>query len=155
MTTSQFKTWSYPRHGLHAADARAVTRDILRGWHVQGEPADDVTLVVSELMGNAVRHTLGPVVILTLTLGQGWVMVEVFDGSPLLPVATAVQHNGESGRGLHIIEALSLRSGARLAPAGKVMWAQISCPDAPPLPSPLRPPHDSPSHGCASASTDL
>ena len=66
--SNQVEDRSYPRRGLHAADARAATRDIMRSWHVTGEPADDVTLVVSELIGNAVRHAFGPVVILTLTL---------------------------------------------------------------------------------------
>lgn len=88
MSTSLVEVRSYRRRGPHLADARAATRDILRLWHVQGETVDDVTLVVSELIGNAVQHTVGPVVILTLTLSETMVMVEVVDSSLNVPVAS-------------------------------------------------------------------
>lgn len=35
--------------------------------------------------------------------------------------------DAEDGRGLRLVEALSVGSGARPEPAGKVMWAEIIC----------------------------
>jgi anti-sigma regulatory factor (Ser/Thr protein kinase) len=74
---------------------------------------DDVCLVASELVGNAVRHAIGPHGMpvscrLVLKLFADAVVVEVWD-----PVGGAVVRSrdagllSESGRGLAIVEALS------------------------------------------------
>lgn len=118
---------TYRRNTTNAGSARAAARAVLEAWHIHGEQADDVALVVSELIGNASRHTLGPVVILTLTLAETAVLVEVFDGGSVLPDSQASADDAESGRGLLMVAAVSVHSGAHLEGTGKIMWAEVLC----------------------------
>lgn len=92
--------------------ARRHTADVLIRWRV-AEMTDDVCLVASELVGNAVRHAVGPSGApvscrLVLKLFADAVVVEVWDPAD----GAVVRSSGddplsESGRGLAIVEALS------------------------------------------------
>lgn len=94
-----------------AAWARRHTADVLGRWGV-AEMTEDVCLVVSELVGNAVRHAVTPETAavscrLVLKLFVDVLAVEVWDPSPSI-VAPVVQNDplSESGRGLAIVEAV-------------------------------------------------
>ena len=86
---------------------------------------DDVRLVVSELAGNAVRHTNSP---FTVSLGQAdrAVFLSVLDGSPGTPALLAPELSDTGGRGVFIVDMLSDDWGVTAAPGGgKSVWASF------------------------------
>lgn len=88
--------------------------------------ADEVTLLVSELAANAVRHATTP---FTVSLGCDGrlVRVEVADGSPDLPVAQLPPVEAVAGRGLMIVDALAERWGVEPSASGKTVWFELTC----------------------------
>lgn len=107
--------------------------------------ADDVQLVASELVTNALRSTPDREIRVRLTREPGSVLLGVWDSSDELPMARPmaepsldelvpdpraleVGHDaGTGGRGLPIVEALSTRCGVdRTRPHGKWVWSRIS-----------------------------
>jgi len=90
--------------------------------------ADDVRLVVSELVANVVRHTRGGGVLrLHDERPGGPVLVEVEDSEIALPSTPAVD-GGPGGRGLRIVAQLAGRWGIRPTGHGKVVWAELAPP---------------------------
>ena len=110
-----------------AAVAREQTRTVLRSWRL---PAllDPLLLVVSELVGNAVRHGRPPVALRLRRTGPG-VRVEVHDedAASAPPGASALPDlASESGRGMFLVDAVSSESGVQQIPGdGKVVWAPV------------------------------
>ncbi|MET7514002.1 ATP-binding protein [Streptomyces sp. NPDC056656] len=115
--------------------ARKFTRGTLDGWDV-AERFDDVCLVVSELVTNALRHGLpsdtprsqDPPVRLHLMRWTSRLVCAVRDPSDESPVAreTDDDFNAESGRGLFLVDSFSDSWGWHpLAGTlnGKVVWA--------------------------------
>ena len=108
--------------------ARRFTADALRD--VQDDLVDDVELVVSELVTNALLHGAAPVV-LRLSVARDRVRVEVEDSGRELPVRMRQDGEAMTGRGLSLVARLS--SGWGVEPAGgrgKVVWAEVSEGDA-------------------------
>jgi serine/threonine-protein kinase RsbW len=107
--------------------ARRCTRQALAAWGL-GEIAGDAELVVSELMTNAVRATLGlsraAHVVLYLAADPGRLTLLVWDACAEPPVRRPHDADSAGGRGLEIVQALSDRWGTQ-APVrgGKVVWA--------------------------------
>ena len=122
-----------PRHRMdldsspHSpARARAMAADVVAELHL--EPiGDDLALVVSELVTNAIRYAAPPVEI-EIQADDHTVTVAVGDGSPGRPVAAAVGNDAEGGRGLALIDLLSEETGVRPRPPGKTVWAALSRP---------------------------
>ncbi|HSP37476.1 MAG TPA: GAF domain-containing protein [Frankiaceae bacterium] len=85
---------------------------------------DDAELAVAELVTNALLHAAPPVS-LRILCGGDLVRVEVADGSRSAPVRGRADVASMTGRGLALIEALSLRWGVEPAEDGKVVWAEI------------------------------
>jgi anti-sigma regulatory factor (Ser/Thr protein kinase) len=157
---------SLPGHSAAAARARDFTSAALRAWGLSAM-ADDVRLVVSELVTNAVRHGVptapyaGSAPVQLRLIRQDYqIACVVRDPSEKPPVLTTPDDLagdvdadaagrfggdfpggfGESGRGLLLVEALSLAWGwivlhddALDAPdsgsgAGKAVWAVFALP---------------------------
>ncbi|MGX5210443.1 ATP-binding protein [Streptomyces violaceus] len=79
-------------------------------------------LVVSELVGNAIRHAKGP---LRLRLLRSRSLIcEVYDGSLSTPRIRRATYTDEGGRGLYLVAALCRRWGARYLEEGKCLWAE-------------------------------
>ncbi|RKS72218.1 histidine kinase-like protein [Actinomadura pelletieri DSM 43383] len=129
-----------------AARHFAVSR--LMEWRLP-ELADDVGLVVSELVTNALRHSGGTngrpgdavhhegvygdpadplgsapsAIRLRLGLDAHWLLCGIMDASRAAPRRREPDYIAETGRGLHLVESFSSRWGWRTLPRGKVVWA--------------------------------
>jgi anti-sigma regulatory factor (Ser/Thr protein kinase) len=117
--------------------ARDFTRATLRRWEI-ADRRDDITLVVSELLTNALEHAAPrpggwPVRIgLLQSRPDTAVLCAVADPSPAPPVPVPPGHLAESGRGLHVVEEISDTWGYTTAPRrGKVVWATFEPPARP------------------------
>ncbi|MEW2119399.1 SpoIIE family protein phosphatase [Streptomyces sp. NPDC005474] len=121
LDSSAVVSWSLPEHPTAAGQARGHVRSQLATWHL-----DDLTatteLLVSELIGNVIRHAQGPIQ-LRLVHSRS-LICEVSDGSQSIPRIRCASDTDEGGRGLQLVAALAHRWGARYAPNGKCIWAE-------------------------------
>ena len=107
-------------------EARRFLRNTLHNWNVSRESIPDVTLLVSELVSNAVVHGQGPGR-MTLRLRSGVLTVEVADGSEKPPVKSEDESlERSSGRGLQLVDTVAADWGAKRVGSGKVVWFSVS-----------------------------
>ncbi|MET9731309.1 ATP-binding protein [Streptomyces sp. NPDC006458] len=106
--------------------ARLLTVDRLRAW---GLPSDPAAHIVAELAANAVTHgrVRGRGFGLTVHVVGETLRVEVTDTrGDCLPSPQHPSEEGESGRGLLLVEALADRWGVSQGPSPrKTVWAEI------------------------------
>ncbi|WP_420711625.1 ATP-binding protein [Streptomyces sp. NRRL F-4489] len=115
-----------PSRPQSARTARRLTAAILlRQWSLSPQLAEHSVLLVSELVGNAVRHTGARAFGLRILRRRGWIRVEVRDPSRGLPCLMPVQPMDVSGRGLYLVDKLSDRWGVDLLPRGKTTWFEV------------------------------
>jgi anti-sigma regulatory factor (Ser/Thr protein kinase) len=108
--------------------ARGYTRTLLKRWLVDGEPQDAAELVVSELTTNALRYGCPPEgwVVLTIRRLADRLRIEVADTSAAEPIIRAADDEMEGGRGLALVEAMTLRWGYYHRDGNaKVVWAEV------------------------------
>lgn len=137
---------SYPRlatrtPGTGAGSLRAArefTAATLARWGI-AERSDDIVVVVSELLTNAVRHVLpadawgGQPVRLGLLQPGPCVLCAVADPSYHAPTLREPGGFDENGRGLHVVGSLSDDWGwTAPTPRGKVVWAMFATGSMPP-----------------------
>ncbi|WNM30369.1 ATP-binding protein [Streptomyces sp. Li-HN-5-11] len=119
-----------PSRPESAATARRLAQVVvLRQWCLTPKMSEDAVLLVSELVGNAVRHTGARVFGLRMRRRRGWIRVEVRDPSRGLPCLMPVQETDISGRGLFLVDKLSDRWGVDLLPRGKTTWFEMRVAD--------------------------
>ncbi|MFD4602369.1 SpoIIE family protein phosphatase [Streptomyces sp. NPDC058464] len=109
-----------------AGQAREIVRDQLSRWGL-----DDLSmtteLLVSELVGNVIRHAKGP---MRLRLLRSRILTcEVYDGSLSTPRIRHATYTDEGGRGLQLVAALSRRWGARYLSDAKCIWTEQEIPN--------------------------
>jgi anti-sigma regulatory factor (Ser/Thr protein kinase) len=105
--------------------ARRFVTEALRAWGRDGL-VDAAELVVSELVGNAIRHGRSRFRVSVATVAGG-VRVSVTDPSPALPsLRSDDPHGATNGRGMHLVEALARSWGAESHDGGKTVWAEIA-----------------------------
>jgi len=105
--------------------AREFTRATCARWSV-GELAEDATLIVEELLSNAVRHTTS-VPRLRLELRRGMLTVAISDDSPRLAVMRERRRPTEPGLGLLLVAQTARAWGCtRTWSGGKVVWAVLT-----------------------------
>ncbi|AEM88221.1 ATP-binding protein [Streptomyces violaceusniger] len=122
--------------------ARQFTGSTLRQWNIP-ELLDEVALVVSELVTNALRHALPGTaatageperpVRLHLMRGPSRLVCAVRDPSEVGPVTGEAGCGEESGRGLHLVESFTDGWGWQPLPGtprGKIVWAVFHLPPA-------------------------
>ena len=111
-----------------AAVARANTRDLLKTWGLSGDLVDEVVLVVSELVTNAVEHALPPIMLhLEPRPAPGEVHIEVSDGGPSEapgPWAAHVEPE-EHGRGNQIVSYLAAAYGTCFSEGRSTRWVAM------------------------------
>ncbi len=93
--------------------------------------ADDAAVITSELVTNAVQHACGDATAtIGVTVAQAQdseaVIVAVSDSSPLAPVKPIAPPGSERGRGLRIVESLSVHWGWHPEPGGKAVFAILA-----------------------------
>lgn len=89
-----------------------------------GSVTDDLALIVSELVTNAVRHAVPPLR-LEVQTGEHRVIVAVADGCERPPAPRVADDEAESGRGMTLVDLLSSETGVRAHPPGKTVWAAL------------------------------
>ena len=105
--------------------ARGFVTDTLHGWAVPRYLVDDLVLLVSELVTNAVIHGRPPIQ-LRLRRTSAHVVVEVRDRASFLPRKLRPTPDDEHGRGLQLVALLADRWGTRPTPDGKAVWCVVS-----------------------------
>jgi anti-sigma regulatory factor (Ser/Thr protein kinase) len=119
-----------PSRPESAATARRITAWVmLRQWQLPAQTAEHGVLLVSELVGNAVRHTGARFFGLRMLRRRGWARIEVRDPSRGLPCLMPVREMDVSGRGLFLVDKLSDRWGVDLLPRGKTTWFEMRTSD--------------------------
>jgi anti-sigma regulatory factor (Ser/Thr protein kinase) len=112
--------------------ARQIVRDALDAWDYTGQH-EDVLLVVSELVTNALMHGAGAPV-LRMTKEATHIRIEVGDSSEEAPKAR--EPGPADGWGMHVIGRLSSRWGISHREGGKVVWCELATPFAAFAPDP-------------------
>ncbi|OHV29462.1 anti-sigma factor [Parafrankia colletiae] len=141
------RAWYYPTRPQSASAAHRDVTGQLHRWNL-GHVIDTITLVTSELVTNALAASprgdadLTSQIAMRLTYSDHHVIVEVWDGGPGRPTRQTTDLGAENGRGLHLVTALTPRTGhyqARVRTPdgtyqrkGKVVWAALPH-NAPPL----------------------
>jgi anti-sigma regulatory factor (Ser/Thr protein kinase) len=126
----------HPMPGLERLDlptgplaARMARRYLLsRLADLPPDVVDEVLLMTSELVTNAVRHGAAPIQ-LRLHRRGGTLRVDISDGGvPLAMTIPARSRTAESGRGLLLVDALASNWGSQDhgdASPGKTVWFEL------------------------------
>lgn len=109
---------------LATPESVPATRRLLRAY------GGDLQLCADELLTNVIRHVgAGAPVTLRVTCDRGRMRLAVTDPDPrALPVLRSAAEDDEGGRGLALLDALSLRWGVEQAPGGKTIWCELPGP---------------------------
>lgn len=149
-TVSPPPPWSYALQLPHAPCAPRIARATLRavlGSHGMGQLLDTAELLVSELVTNAYRHTVGPAALRLREAEEGRLRVSVWDTDPYIPApfdrpsrqlralsdpaARVVPYDEENGRGLHLVRILADSWGSfplgddLFGTGGKLLWVEV------------------------------
>ena len=86
---------------------------------------DDAQLLATELVTNAVRHACGPIHV-RARLSDGFVRIEVCDSAAgSAPEPRRAAPDDEGGRGMELVEKLSVRWGWKVTPESKMVWLDL------------------------------
>jgi anti-sigma regulatory factor (Ser/Thr protein kinase) len=121
-----------PAEARAVSDARAFVADALRARGTRDDIVARAMLATSELVTNAVLHGRPPIQ-LRLRLTARHAIVEVYDGTALLPRRLRPTPDDEHGRGLQLVASIAERWGTRPLPHGKSVWCMLAltAPDEP------------------------
>ncbi|MFJ2086213.1 ATP-binding protein [Micromonospora chokoriensis] len=103
--------------------ARELVTDACARWNLP-EAAGPAALVLSELVGNVVRHAGTPMQV-TVTLRRPYLHLAVVDGSSAQAQPGGTDLHAEGGRGLMLVRELAQRWGSVPAGQGKAVWAML------------------------------
>lgn len=125
--TGEVRSLRLGPESISARIARRFAIDAGAEWHLPATVTDQVQLVVSELVTNAVLHARTAIQ-LRLALLDRQIRVEVHDESPTAPDLTAPARSvlADHGRGLTTVQGLTDEIGIEQNERGKAVWATIS-----------------------------
>ena len=111
-------------HDLQSARAsRGVARSTLAGW-CDDDVRESALLLISELVTNGIRQA-GTDLDVRIALGSDVLRVEVCDRDPTLPVMRTPAISDTGGRGMRLVDQLSLRWGVQARRSGKCVWFEL------------------------------
>lgn len=113
--------------------ARAFIRATLCDWGIAGNLMQDLELVATELVTNALIHAHGEARLALSRSAPDAVRLTVSDDGPADPLIRVADHEDTSGRGLAIVAALAERWGVEPDPPGKHVWAECVAAPVPTL----------------------
>lgn len=115
-----------PATGRAAGLARQATRGALAVWQL-AHLEETAVLLVSELVGNVLRHARTRALAMTLFLDPevASLLIEVHDTDPHEPSPRTPDTLDESGFGFVLIEALAGKWGVRQTAIGKAVWVEL------------------------------
>ncbi|WP_243762151.1 ATP-binding protein [Streptomyces sp. Tu 3180] len=95
---------------------------------------DDATLIVSELVTNAIQHGRGAQVTFTMTVRDGFLRMAVHDETTGRPVVHDADNDAEHGRGLFLVDCLTAAHGGTwgTSDGGATTWCHLAVPDGRP-----------------------
>jgi PAS domain S-box-containing protein len=131
-------TYQLPTEQEAVATSRRLVAATLRRWEIPPGVTDDVVLLTSELVTNAIIHGRPPIE-LRLRRMAADLLLEVIDTATLLPRKQQPTPDDEHGRGLQIVELLADRWGTRATERGKSMWCMTTIKDDQPAGEGLSP----------------
>lgn len=108
-----------------AAAVRHALRGLCDGEVISHAALDDLTLVATELITNAV-HAGASALVVRLTVHAPELELAVEDDAPGTPSARAVELRSTSGRGLQIVAAVAQDWGHCPSATGKTVWAKFT-----------------------------
>ncbi|MES9807573.1 ATP-binding protein [Streptomyces cinereoruber] len=100
------------------------------GLQVSQRVRDSIELVVSELVTNAHKYALGPV-LMQLRAGAEGVDVVVWDSDPAVPVVRAADPGRVGQHGLEIIKKVAEKLFVEREPVGKRVTARLALYEVP------------------------
>ncbi len=121
-------TETFPCEPETARRARLLVSAALNTWGI-GRLTEAGTLIVSELVSNAIRHTPSRLIRVSVRrVTDDLVRIGVTDKSHIPPKRNAAGDGDETGRGLVLVDALSRRWGCDEMRWGKTVWAELAVP---------------------------
>ena len=117
---------TFPPDAAMVAKARANLDAVMVLWGAD-ELIDSATLLMSELVTNALQHTQTADITVQVAWTHPCLRVEVQDGDSASPSPTAgtADTSAVSGRGLFLEDTLSERWGTAATPTGKQVWFEL------------------------------
>lgn len=105
---------------------RRLAKARLAYWGLVGV-ADDMELLVSELVTNAIVHSRGTEITMTLELNDGVLRLGISDETGRLPQIQQPNHDAECGRGLQLVQCITQQHGGAwgIRPDGTGTWCTI------------------------------
>ncbi|MEU0942297.1 ATP-binding protein [Streptomyces canus] len=99
--------------------------------HGLGALTDEVMLLVSELVTNAVLHSGTRKIGLEMAVKDGFLVIAVVDGMPGVAMLKETDEDAESGRGLALVQmVVEERGGAwGTRDAGATTWCRLAVPE--------------------------
>ncbi len=113
-----------PAASSSAPIARLFLSDVLGHWGASEDLITTAALLATELVSNAARESDSSIELRAAVVGDR-LRVVVADDSHRLPQATTAGPEGTSGRGLQLVETLSVAWGVEPEASGKAVWFEL------------------------------
>jgi anti-sigma regulatory factor (Ser/Thr protein kinase) len=117
---------TFPADAASPGHARRTAAETLRRWGHTETLIADVSLVVSELASNAVRHA-GSAFSVALRVHGPLLRVTVEDRAPLPNTENDADMMPRPPHGLCVVDSLATSWGVEPTRTGKIVWAQLTC----------------------------